>query len=230
MKRRLPGAIFALLFGAAMLAGYVALQAPGSAPLYEAVLARGAAETAARNLVAGIYLDYRLFDTLLEALLLLVSVIAVTQFSQLSDRERIHPNANHTSGDNRHAPSHLMASSLWAVYLLIALFGAYIVVTGMDGPGGGFQGGAILAAIVISAHFAEGRRLLRSATIERLEKCMYALILLGGAGFLLCGTVWGYPMRRFYLLAMNIFIGCKVFSGLSMIYLRFMAGDTEETP
>lgn len=39
-------------------------------------------DTAAGNAVAGIYLDYRVFDTLFETLLLLVSVIGIIYFSR----------------------------------------------------------------------------------------------------------------------------------------------------
>lgn len=39
-------------------------------------------ETAAENSVTAIYLDYRLFDTLFETMLLFVSVIAVFYFSR----------------------------------------------------------------------------------------------------------------------------------------------------
>lgn len=226
MNQRRIGAAFALGFGGVLLWGCAGLGAPGPSPLFDAVLARGIEETAARNLVAGIYLDYRLFDTLLEALLLLVSVIGVTQFSRLAPDERVHPNANRAPG-GRAAPSQVMTESLGPVYLLIALFGVYVVVTGMDGPGGGFQGGAVLAAIVISAHFAEGRRLLGYGMAERLEKTMYALILTTGAVFLLGRGAWSYEARRVYLLLMNVLIGVKVFSGLSMIYLRFMDGEEE---
>lgn len=40
------------------------------------------ADTGAENSVTGIYLDYRLFDTLFETMLLFVSVIAVYYFSR----------------------------------------------------------------------------------------------------------------------------------------------------
>jgi multicomponent Na+:H+ antiporter subunit B len=39
-------------------------------------------DTAANNCVAGIYLNYRVFDTLFETLLLLISVIGIIYFSR----------------------------------------------------------------------------------------------------------------------------------------------------
>lgn len=45
-------------------------------------VANSAKDTFAGNAVTGIYLDYRLFDTLFETMLLFVSVIAVYYFSR----------------------------------------------------------------------------------------------------------------------------------------------------
>ena len=230
MTQRKIGLLFILLVGGGLLGGYFLMGSPGPSPLFDAVFARGLFETGAQNLVAAIYLDYRLFDTLLEALLLLVSVIGVSQFASLSGSERVHPNIASSGAPRHDGASQIMIGSLGPVYLLIALVGVYTVVTGMDGPGGGFQGGAILSAIVISAHFAEGRQLLTLHTGARLEKLMYALILITGMVFLVSSGGWDYRQHRLYLLIINVLIGAKVFSGLSIIYLHFMAGETEDKP
>lgn len=220
--------VFILLVGAGLFGGYALMGEPGPSPLFDAVFARGFFETAAENLVTAVYLNYRLFDTMLEALLLLVSVIGVSQFARLSGSERANLSMAPRDSSSRESISHVMTGSLRPVYLLIALVGVYTIVTGMDGPGGGFQGGAILAAIVISAHSAEGRQLLSLKTGERLEETMYALILGIGMLFLVSSERWSWEQHRLYLLIINILIGLKVFSGLSMVYLHFMAGEGEE--
>lgn len=227
MTQRKIGLLFILLVGAGLLAGYFLMGAPGPSPLFDEVFARGRAETGAENLVAAIYLNYRLFDTLLEALLLLVSVIGVSQFARFSVNEKVYPGAS--SGSVRPSDgSHIMAGSLGIVYTLISLVGIYTIVTGMDGPGGGFQGGAVLAAIVISMHFAGGRQVLSFRTGAGLEKLMYVLILGTGMIFLMTNETWDYGRHRLYLVIINILIGVKVFSGLSMIYLHFMSEEKED--
>lgn len=229
-KQRIIGLLFALLVGCGLFFGYFLMGESGASPLFDAVFARGAKETYAQNLVAAVYLNYRLFDTLLEALLLLVSVIGVSQFASLADKEKVHPNIASAADTPRHiGASHVMTGSLKTVYLLIAIIGVYTISTGMDGPGGGFQGGAILAAIMISAHFAEGRQLLSFKLGQRLEKVMYVLILLTGIIFFLLSHTWSAYQHRIYLVIINILIGIKVFSGLSMIYLHFMSGQMEDT-
>lgn len=171
MKHRIHAFIFIVFMGAFLFTGYSLLGSPGPARVAEAVMERGQIETGAKNLVTSIYLNYRLFDTLLEALLLLVSVIGVTQFSSLALTERQFTSANHMpDGDGRKA-SAIMAGSLGPVYFLMGLLGVYIIVTGMDGPGGGFQGGAVLAALLINAHFAAGRLLLSREKAEKWKNC-----------------------------------------------------------
>jgi multicomponent Na+:H+ antiporter subunit B len=50
--------------------------------LYTYYIEQAYAETGAKNVVGAIYLNYRIFDTLFEALMLLVSVFGVIYFSR----------------------------------------------------------------------------------------------------------------------------------------------------
>ena len=227
--RRWPALIFIAVMAVALFMAYGAMGAPGNAGLWDAIRAVGTGQTGARNLVAAIYLDYRLFDTLLEALLLLVSVIGVSQFAGLSRAERIHPEVNESPVQDK--PSHVMLGSLGVVYVFLALFGAYVIITGMDGPGGGFQGGALLAAIIIACHFVEKKVLLSFARAQKLEKIMYVLILALGMLYLLVNGQLSIHAKRMYFILMNVFIGIKVCSGLALIYLHFMSSGTgKEAP
>ncbi|MFI3211924.1 MAG: MnhB domain-containing protein [Eubacteriales bacterium] len=220
------GLIFVIIVAFALFGAYFQSGEAGQSLLFDEIYLRGLAETTAKNLVAGIYLDYRLFDTLLEALLLLVSVIGVMQFSHLSTAEKQFPNQNKkiTTIES----SHVVRESLLPVYILIALFGLYIILTGMDGPGGGFQGGAILVAIFISAHFAQGITILNVNVATKIEKITYMLILIVGMFFIAYGANFTYLGHRIYLIIINILIGIKVCSGLNLIYMSFMFSEMEE--
>ncbi len=226
--RKCSNLLFVMLLSIVLFLGYFKQGAPGESLLFDQIFAKGFVETAANNLVAAIYLNYRLFDTLLEALLLLVSVIGVSQFARLSIVEKNHPNLNENPVPRGTYSSLVMIGSLVPIYMLISLFGTYVIITGMDGAGGGFQGGAILAAIIISAHFAEGRQLISIHAATILEKTMYALILFTGMLFLATSSHWSYEHHRLYLLIINILIGIKVCSGLALIYMHFMSIGTEE--
>ncbi|MBN2794793.1 MAG: hypothetical protein JXR88_05265 [Clostridia bacterium] len=50
-------------------------------PMYDHIVEYGFLETQSKNLVTAIYLNYRYYDTLFEALLLIISVIAVIYLS-----------------------------------------------------------------------------------------------------------------------------------------------------
>ena len=54
----------------------------------EYILKNHLEHTGADNSVSAIYLNYRLWDTLFEALVLLVSAVAVISFSRSDDHER----------------------------------------------------------------------------------------------------------------------------------------------
>lgn len=85
MRRKIIAALILLLFLG--VAGLLYVQsAPEKGPLMEQCLANAQSDTGARNAVAAIYLDYRVFDTILEALLLLISIIAVIHFAQQEDQ------------------------------------------------------------------------------------------------------------------------------------------------
>ncbi len=233
MKKRLYNRtffcfIFILVFACFFLGAYYHSGQAGQALLFDAIYARGFVETCAQNLVAAIYLDYRLFDTLLEALLLLVSVIGVKQFSQLSSHEKKHQNRNTKPTTHEDDTSAIMKGSLSPIYFLIAIFGIYIIVTGMDSAGGGFQGGAILVAIVICAHFVQGTALLNIKIATYIEKVAYVFILLLGMIFLAYTSDFTTLQQRAYLVVINILIAIKVFSGLSLIYMYFMSSEMDE--
>jgi multicomponent Na+:H+ antiporter subunit B len=50
-------------------------------PIYDHLIEKGYAETGSENLVTAVYLFYRYYDTLFEALMLLLSIIAVIYMS-----------------------------------------------------------------------------------------------------------------------------------------------------
>ena len=86
-KYRITGLIFTILLLAAILAGIAMLGRPGTPLLYLETIKNGITESGANNMVSAIYLDFRVFDTLLEALLLMTAVIGVSQFARLSGKE-----------------------------------------------------------------------------------------------------------------------------------------------
>ena len=74
-----------IVIGAYVIGGDAGL--PDRDAASEAILQNHVEETGARNAVTAIYLNYRLWDTLFEAMVLLLSAIAVISFSWSHDDE-----------------------------------------------------------------------------------------------------------------------------------------------
>lgn len=107
---------------------------------------------------------------------------------------------------------------------LSIIFGVYIIVNGASGIGGGFQGGAVLSAVLM-LRWLSGEGNGRSLKMLRnLEKTLMILILVFAATMLGQDMIslTEYSLERAWLLILNILIGLKVCCGLSIIFFRFV--------
>ncbi len=175
-------------------------------------------QTYAQNAVASIYLNYRIFDTIFEALMLLVSVIGVVHFSRHEDEQV-------TSDDIKFQKikSATNKSSIALVVPAIILLGFYLIINGHNTPGGGFQGGAALSAAFICVYLVRPEKTIRFYSYEKAEKYLFLLILITASGFAASGFYLNYPQYNIiYMIIMNILIGFKVFCGLTIIFYRFV--------
>ena len=143
---------------------------------------RGTEETGAVNTVAGMILDYRAFDTLGESFVLFTAVCTVTillhQPAHKTRLRRVQPDRCRYDRDP------IVRKMAAFVIPVILVFGVYVLLNGHLSPGGGFSGGAILAAAFIlyalvwgrarlAAHDAapdpDGRRLLAGVLLPCQE-------------------------------------------------------------
>ncbi len=111
---------------------------------------QGLEETGAVNIVAGMILDYRAFDTLGESFVLFTALVCATillRFGMRDKEQSVGAPVYKTSTDNI---IHMIGFFLVPAILM---FGIYIVLNGHLSPGGGFSGGTILgsALIIMSA-------------------------------------------------------------------------------
>jgi len=146
-----------LLLTVSNLPRYGADDAPVNNEVSQRYIESGIEETGATNLVAGMILDYRAFDTLGESHVLFTGICAVMILLATS-RE-----------DKRKVMLYLAEESLYdvtvdpilrtlAFFLMpcLLLFGVYVLLNGHLSPGGGFSGGAILGAALILYSMAYG--------------------------------------------------------------------------
>ncbi|MGD6740654.1 MnhB domain-containing protein [Streptomyces sp. BH106] len=197
----------------------------------EAALARHTA-----NVVAAVNFDQRAFDTLGEESILLTAVLGtVVLLRQTRDEDRVPP------GSARVDPWVRRYSLILLPLALVV--GLYVVASGQLSPGGGFQGGVVVAT---SVHFlyigADYRALERIRPIGPYEigdavgEAAYLLVgaagLIGGGSFL-ANTL---PYGTFNTLAsggivplLNFAVGIEVACAVVVLVSRFLDQAVEIT-
>jgi len=137
------------------------------------------------------------------------------------------------------SPIILFGTRLLSPYIM--LFGLYVIAHGHYSPGGGFQGGALLAASILLIRLASGQDI---AISQLKESVTMPMALLGIAIYFGTGLVsvlmGGYfldyselpipglepEMLRFYgLLIIEVGIGLAVMAILVMLYDNMVKGE-----
>ncbi|NCA88461.1 MAG: sodium:proton antiporter [Gammaproteobacteria bacterium] len=185
-------AVFAGLF-ASLLSGYVPDAALNPTARYYAE--RTAPDLGAANLVTAIIITYRGLDTLGEVTVLFLAA-AIVGLVLGSDRGSHRPGPeDRTAGRPDEAPANpsppvgeLLTTGSRLLVPLILLLGVYVFANGHRTPGGGFQGGAILASATLLLLLAKPGRQLSHRLIAALESLAGLLfIIIGLLGLALAG-------------------------------------------
>lgn len=108
----------------------------------------GLQETGAVNIVTGMILDYRAFDTLGESHVLFIATCTVLILLRVDKKES---QAVNETNDRIYEPKNDVILQTAAKILVppIFIFGIYVILAGHLGPGGGFSGGAVIGAGLI---------------------------------------------------------------------------------
>jgi multicomponent Na+:H+ antiporter subunit B len=155
---------------------------------YGDLIARvGVYERHATDIVNAINYDYRGFDTLGEEFILFTAVLGVLLLLRRESGET--PRHTGAVRDRKRLSRSLRAVNIPAV-LITTLFGFYIGLHGQLTPGGGFQGGVILASALLLVYLTEDTRAFARMTshtaveiIEALGAGAYALLGIAPLGF-----------------------------------------------
>jgi multicomponent Na+:H+ antiporter subunit B len=141
--------------------------------------------------VSAINFDYRGFDTLGEEFILFAAVVGVASLLRNLRGERDRRPDDDARGRRVRDPS--VAVTVVGLGLVgpTVLIGLYVVIHGHQTPGGGFQGGVILATALLLVYLSDTYVTLRRVGPMALIELAEAL----GAGSLavlgLAGLVWG---------------------------------------
>jgi multicomponent Na+:H+ antiporter subunit B len=188
------------------------------------------------NAVTGVNFDLRGFDTLGEELILFVAALGATVLLRAQRTERGVEAAE--AAEERRGPGTPDALRALGAVLVgpMVLLGVYIVVHGALTPGGGFQGGVILAGALLLVYTAG-----QVAAVERVRPvslvevadaagaAAYTLVALSGLVFgvavmdnvLPTGTT-GSLLSGGIVPVLSIAVGVEVTAGITLILSEFV--------
>ncbi len=197
----------------------------------------GLEETGAVNIVTGMILDYRAFDTLGESHVLFIATCTVLILLRRDGEEEQREGRDN---DRLYEPKDDVILQTAARVLVppILLFGIYIILAGHLGPGGGFSGGAVIGAGLIlylnAFGFAKTERFFTARTYRRTSFCALACYSLAksysfytGANHIESVIPLGTPgaiLSSGLILVLNICVGVVVAGTMYTFYVMFRKG------
>lgn len=203
----------------------------------ERYIEEGLEETGAVNIVTGMILDYRAFDTLGESHVLFIATCTVLILLRRDGKKEQELDEDN---DRIHEPKNDVILQTAARILVppIFLFGIYIILAGHLGPGGGFSGGAVIGAGLIlylnAFGFARTERFFTARTYRRMSFCALACYSLAksysfytGANHIESVIPLGTPgaiLSSGLILVLNICVGVVVAGTMYTFYVMFRKG------
>jgi len=187
----------------------------------------GANEIGGANLVTSIVVTYRGFDTLGEVTILFVAASIISFFLKLRDEDEEKVIGSKDSTE-------LLVTASQVLVPVIFLFGVYVFMNGHLTPGGGFQGGSIIATGVALMIMANPNVKINTRIIHWVESISgVAYVMAGLLGLLLGGgfldnTFRGLGVGEFGTLfsagvipIIDSFVGLKVGAEISNILNKY---------
>jgi len=203
----------------------------------ERYIEKGLQETGAVNIVTGMILDYRAFDTLGESHVLFIATCTVLILLR-SDKKK---DLQEETDDRILEPKNDIILQTVAKLLVppIFIFGIYIILAGHLGPGGGFSGGAVIGAGLIlylnAFDFARTEKFFTAKTYRRMSFCALACYSIAksysfytGANNIESIIPLGTPgaiLSSGLILVLNICVGVVVAGTMYTFYVMFRKGN-----
>lgn len=216
---------------------------PASNEVAARYIENGLQETGAVNIVTGMILDYRAFDTFGESNVLFIATVTVLILLRLDKKERRdgEPTLEEEEANDRllEPKNDAILQKIAALLVpAIIIFGIYVILNGHLSPGGGFSGGAIIGAGLIlylnAFGFEKTERFFTEKTYQWV--CFSALTFyclaksysfFTGANGLESGIPLGTPgaiLSSGLILPLNICVGLVVACTMYAFYALFRKG------
>ena len=206
--------------------------APENNEVARRYIEKGLQETGAVNIVAGMILDYRAFDTFGESCVLFVASCCVLMLLKTKKTE---------DSDAHFEPGHsaILQPAARILIPIITIFGIYVILNGHISPGGGFSGGAIIGTgfiLYLTAFGSEkagkflSEKFIRIITVCALSFYCFAksYSFYTGANHLESVITPGTPgaiLSAGLIVYLNICVGIVVACTMYSFYVTFRRGS-----
>ena len=213
---------------------------PASNEVVEKYIEDGMQDTGAVNIVTGMILDYRAFDTFGESNVLFIAtctVLILLRTDKKQDKRKAEAEARREQYYEPKDDS-ILQRITFLLFPIIVIFGIYVILNGHISPGGGFSGGAIIGAGLILYANAFGFEKLNRFFTEKTYKIVsfsalsfYCLAksysFFTGANHLPSGIPLGPPgdiISSGLIFPLNICVGLVVACTMYAFYTLFRKG------
>lgn len=232
--------VFVLLTAVSHMPQFGNADNPVNNEVSERYIESGLQETGAVNIVTGMILDYRAFDTLGESHVLFIATCTVLILLRSDKKKGKDSIADMEANDRIYEPKNDIILQTVARILVppILIFGIYIILGGHLGPGGGFSGGAVIGAGLIlylnAFGFAKTERFFTAKTYKWMSFGALACYALAksysfytGANHIESVIPLGTPgaiLSSGLILLLNICVGIVVAGTMYTFYVMFRKG------
>ncbi len=216
---------------------------PSTLEVTDRYIEKGLEETGAINIVSGMILDYRAFDTLGESHVLFTALVCVLILLRIDRKNQRTGFEDYYTirSDVYYDLSADPILRLICAFLVpsIFMYGIYIVLNGQNSPGGGFSGGAVMGAGMILFSAAYGMetadrfftlKLCNTITFVSLAFYSFAkgYVFFTGANEIANHIPKGTPgaiLSGGMILPLDIAVGCVVACTMFGFYSLFRRGS-----
>lgn len=182
------------------------------------------------NIVTAIVVGYRSFDTLGEITVLFISALGVGMLVNIGKKsERLSLNFK---------PNFMLRVGSRILFALMMVFSFYIIIHGHLTPGGGFQGGAIIASGLLLLYLSDDAFRSNLRRFKLVESTMgIALVLVGVLGLFIQGAFYAniLPLGSFgsvlsggILPVLYVLIGLKVGAEIAGMIDHFLTEEASQ--
>ena len=234
------GLVLVLLTGVSYLPTFGHAENPVNNEVPQRYIENGLQETGAVNIVTGMILDYRAFDTLGESHVLFIATCTVLILLRIDKKKGKDSIAEREANDRIYEPKNDVILQTVARILVppIIIFGIYVILCGHLGPGGGFSGGAVIGAGLIlylnAFGYAKTERFFTAKTYKWMSFGALACYALAksysfytGANEIHSVIPLGTPgaiLSSGLILILNICVGIVVAGTMYTFYVMFRKG------